>query len=304
MKKQEGGGFEMMDARWFSILLVLAGSSSYGLLSPLIKTAYESGWNEFQITASQMTVGAALVWMLVLIQPKAWINPFKGPWIKLSLVGVFGLMGSTMLYNIALSELDATVAIVLLFQFTWMTIMMESIANRKWPKRNQWWAVVIIMMGTLCSVEVFKADWGRFTYLGLFCGLASAVAYSFFLFMAGRMETHLHPFMKSAVMLTGALPFLYLIYPPVSFFQEGNGSLLLWGLWIGVLGQVLPTIAFMYGIPRIGSTLAAMLGALELPVGIVASLLILNEAVHGVQWFGMLLILAGIGIAEKREAAS
>jgi drug/metabolite transporter (DMT)-like permease len=292
-----------LNSRWFAIVLVIIGASSYGFLSPLVKTAYQDGWNEFQITASQMTAGAALLWLLVLLQRKAWGNPFKGPWIKLSLVGMFGLTASTLLYNTALSEMDATVAIVLLFQFTWMTIVMESIANRQWPKRNKWLAAVIIMLGTLFSVEAFDADWSRFTYLGILCGFASAVTYSFFLFMAGRMETHLHPFMKSAVMITGALPLLYLIYPPVVFFQTGGGSLLLWGLWLGGLGQVLPTIAFMVGIPRIGSTLAAMLGAMELPVGIIASLLILHEAVHGVQWFGMLLILAGIVVAEKRKAS-
>ncbi len=49
--------------------------------------------------------------------------------------------------------------------------------------------------------------------------------------------------------------------------------------------------------------LAAMLGAIELPVGIVASLFFLNEAVHGVQWFGMLLILTGIVVAEKRKVS-
>jgi drug/metabolite transporter (DMT)-like permease len=290
-----------LKSRWFAIVLVLIGASSYGLLSPLIKTAYQEGWNEFQISASQVTAGAVLLWMVVLVYPKAWGNPFKGPWIKLSLVGMFGLTATTLLYNSALAELDATVAIVLLFQFTWITILMESIAKRKWPERNQWLAVGIIMLGTLCSVQAFEADWTRFTYLGLLCGIGSAVAYAFFLFMAGRMDTHLHPFMKSAVMITGSLPLLYLIYPPTVFFQAGSGSLLLWGVCLGLLGQVVPTIAFMVGVPRIGSTLASMLGAMELPVGIVASLLILHEAVHGVQWFGMLLILVGIVVAEKRK---
>jgi drug/metabolite transporter (DMT)-like permease len=290
-----------LNSRWFAMVLVLIGASSYGLLSPLIKTAYQQGWNEFQISASQMTAGAVLLWLVVLIQRKAWGNPLKGPWIKLSLVGMVGLTATTLLYNIALAEMDATVAIVLLFQFTWITIVMESIAKRKWPERNQWIAVGIIMLGTLCSVEAFQADWTRFTYLGLLCGISSAVAYAFFLFMAGRLETHLHPFMKSAVMVTGALPLMYLIYPPVVFVQTGSGPLLLWGLCLGLLGQVIPTTAFMVGIPRIGSTLASMLGAMELPVGIVASLLILREAVHGVQWFGMLLILVGIVVAEKRK---
>ncbi|MCR8636625.1 EamA family transporter [Paenibacillus radicis (ex Xue et al. 2023)] len=288
-------------SRWLAVLLVIIGASSYGLLSPIIKTAYNAGWQEMHITSSQMTMGAVILWVLVLFQRKAWSNPFKGPWIQLSLVGILGLSMCTLLYNAALAELDATVAIVLLFQFTWITIIMESIANRTWPRRNQWLAVAIIMMGTLFSVEIFQADWSRFTVKGLLLGFGSSVAYSFFLFMAGRLKTTMHPLMKSAVMLTSALPLLYLIYPPLFFLQPSGGSLIAWGLLLGALGQAIPTITFMIGIPRIGSTLAAMLGAMELPVGIVASLFILGETVHVGQWFGMLLILAGIILAEKKK---
>ncbi|WP_246079680.1 EamA family transporter [Paenibacillus piri] len=293
----------MGNARWLAVLLVLIGASSYGLLSPVIKTAYNAGWSGMQITSSQMSMGALVLWVLVIGQRKAWSNPFKGPWIQLSLIGILGLAMCTVLYNMALSELDATVAIVLLFQFTWMTIAMEAIITRTWPRRNQWLAVAIIMLGTLLSVEVFQADWSRFTVKGLWLGLGSAAAYSFFLYMTGRILTPMHPLMKSAVMLTSALPLLYLTYPPVAFVQPGAGSLILWGLLIGTLGQVIPSITFMIGIPRIGSSLAAMLGAMELPVGIVASLFILGETVHIGQWFGMLLILAGMFLAEKKETS-
>ncbi|MDF2962083.1 MAG: EamA family transporter [Paenibacillus sp.] len=294
---------QVVIARWLAVLLVITGASSYGLLSPVIKTAYNAGWEEMQITSSQMTMGAVVLWVLILFQRKAWSNPFKGPWIQLSLIGICGLSMCTVMFNSALSDLDATVALILLFQFTWITIVMESVVNRTWPKRNQWLAVGMIMLGTLFAVEVFQADWSRFTVKGLLLGLGSAVAYSFFLFMTGRLKTSMHPLMKSAVMLTSALPLLYLLYPPVSFFQAGAGSLILWGVLLGTLGQVIPTITFTIGIPRIGSTLAAMLGALELPVGIVASLFILGETVHRGQWFGMLLILVGIILAEKKETS-
>jgi drug/metabolite transporter (DMT)-like permease len=63
---------------------------------------------------------------------------------------------------------------------------------------------------------------------------------------------------------------------------------------------VVPTVAFNIGIPKIGSTLAAMLGSMELPVGVVAAFLILGEPVLPVQWLGMILILAGILLSEKR----
>lgn len=44
--------------------------------------------------------------------------------------------------------------------------------------------------------------------LGVLFGLLSACTYSFFLFAAGKVKTNLHGSMKSAVLLTEALPVL------------------------------------------------------------------------------------------------
>ena len=107
--------------------------------------------------------------------------------------------------------------------------------------------------------------------------------------------------MNSAIMLTATIPVMYVLYPPTVFVQENGSELLLWGLLLGFLGQVVPTIAFNIGIPRIGSTLAAMLGSVELPVAIVAAYLIIAEPVNGLQWVGMGLILVGILISENKS---
>jgi drug/metabolite transporter (DMT)-like permease len=109
--------------------------------------------------------------------------------------------------------------------------------------------------------------------------------------------------MKSAVMMTAAIPMIYLVYPPHIFLEGSAVQLLGWGLLLGILGQVVPTIAFNVGIPRIGSTLAAMLGAMELPVAIIAAFLLIGEPVLLVQWLGMILIIAGILLSEKRSKA-
>ncbi|WP_248928971.1 EamA family transporter [Paenibacillus hamazuiensis] len=290
-----------MGARWLAILLVIIGSSSYGLLSAIVKIVYTTeGWSDAQVTPAQITMGGVILWLILLCQPKAWSNPFKGPWIQLALVGIFGLALCTVFYNKSLSELDASVSIVLLFQFTWMTIAMEAIHSRKWPKPNQWIAVGMIMVGTAMSVNVMSADWGRFTAGGVLFGLLAALAYSLFLFFTGKIKTDMHPFMKSAVMVTASLPVLYLLYPPSAPVAGGWGSWLLWGAALGMLGQAIPTIAFNIGIPRIGSSLAAMLGSMELPAAVLAAFFLLGETVHGVQWFGMLFILAGISISERK----
>lgn len=289
--------------KWFCMLLILIGASSYGLLSPFIKLAFEGGHTEGQITSAQVTMGTSIMWVLVLLTPAARRSPFTGPWIKLGLIGMLGLSLTTIFYNRTLSELDASLSIVLLFQFTWITILMECIADRKLPSRYQTAAIAVVMIGTVLSVNLFSVGLEQFSAAGLAFGLASSLSYSFFLFAAGRVESDHHPFLKSAWMLTAGLIVIYAFYPPMFLVGEGGrtASLLLWGLGLGFLGQVIPTIAFLIGIPRTGASLAAMIGSMELPVAVIGALLIVGERVAGIQWVGMILILAGVVLSEIKN---
>jgi drug/metabolite transporter (DMT)-like permease len=290
----------MYKTRWMSMVLILLGAVCYGLVSPIIKLAYEAGWNEGEISASQMTMGMIITWILVLMRRKSWSNPFRGPWIRLSIVGFVGLALPTILYNTTLTELDASLSIILLFQFTWMTIVLDSIVNKRWPTRLQMLAVLIVMIGTLFAVNIFAADWSRFSVKGIVLGLASGFSFSLFLFLIGRIKHPMDSLMKSAIMLTAAIIPIYLIYPPHEMLVNGAGSLILWGLLLGTLGQVVPTVFSNIGIPRVGSSVAALLGSLELPIGLLGALWIVGESVLTVQWFGMALILTGIGVSELR----
>ncbi|MGO4270114.1 DMT family transporter, partial [Paenibacillus sp. TAF58] len=279
--------------RWLAMVLVIIGASSYGLLSSFIKMAYDQGFTDKQITPAQMTMGTVFVWVLILFHKKSWVNPFKGPWIKLGLIGIFGLALTTVFYNIALKELNASLSIILLFQFTWMTIAMDCIVKRRLPRKVESIAIVFILAGTLLAVNVFETNWEQFSLLGILYGLLSALTYSIFLFFTGQVVSTLPPLMNSAIMLTAAMPVMYILYPPTVFVHENGSTLLLWGLLLGFLGQVVPTVSFNIGIPRIGSTLAAMLGSVELPVAVIAAYLLIGEPVNGLQWLGMGLIIGG-----------
>lgn len=292
--------------KWFSVLLILIGASSYGLLSPLIKLAFADGFHDGEISSAQTTLGALVMWLLVLVTPSARQNPFKGPWIKLAFIGMVGLALTTIFYNKALSELDASLSIVLLFQFTWITILMECLVRKKWPTAYQYGAVLIVLLGTVLSVNLLGAELSAISLKGILFGLASAVTYSSFLFLTGRVDSPQHPILKSAWMVTASLIPIYVFFPPVFLFEGGmhSAGLWMWGLGLGIVGQVVPTVTFTIGIPRTGASLAAMLGAMELPVAVIGAFLILGEQVTPVQWFGMLLIMGGVLVSELRSAAA
>ena len=78
-----------------------------------------------------------------------------------------------------------------------------------------------------------------------------------------------------------------------------NGQLFSEGLWVyglllGLFGIVLPIYFFSIAVPHTGSGLASILSAMELPVAILASVLILGEALTPLQIVGIGVILFGM----------
>ncbi|MBW7476277.1 DMT family transporter [Paenibacillus oenotherae] len=293
---------------WMSVLSVLLGASSYGFLSPFIKEAYDAGFTFEQVTLYQTGIGTLLLWIIALVRIKWWRNPFRGPWIKLAVIGIVGLMLTTILYNRALERLDASLAIVLLFQFTWITILLDSIRRRTWPGKFRIIAIIVVMAGTLLAVGLLEAKVANMDAAGVAFGLLAAVTYSLFLWLTGLVQEEMDPVIKSAVMMSAGFLLVALLYGSKAVHDGADGSLLGWGLLLGVLGQVIPTILFNIGIPTVGSSLAALLGSMELPVAAIAAWLILGEYLSGWKVAGIALILAGIVIAElpsgEREGRS
>lgn len=301
MKSIERSLFIMNLQRAVAIILVLCGAASYGFLSPMIKLAYNQGFGVQQITLTQVTISCIMIWLFVIFHRKSWQNPFKGPWIKLGLIGVFGLAMTTFLFNMCLTYLDVSFAIVLLFQFTWITVLMNCISQKRWPRAQEVWAVLIILLGTIFAVDLEAYERINFNPMGIILGLGSAICYAWFLFMMDKVKSEFTSLMKSALMLTLAIPVMYILYIPSLDSLNLSPALVLWGIVLGLLGQIIPTISFNLAIPRIGSSLSAILGAVELPVAVVSAFFILHEPVSWTQWTGIIIILMGIVISEKKS---
>ncbi|WP_195576542.1 EamA family transporter [Paenibacillus sp. 1001270B_150601_E10] len=290
---------------WLSVILVLIGACSYGFVATTVKLAYADGFTVPQVTVAMSTTGAVVLWLMVLLRPKSWRNPFGGGGWKLLFIGIFGMSLTTIFYNTTLQKLDASLAIILLFQFTWITLVLDCISRKVWPNRYQWLSIAIVLFGTALAVGISEESFARFTLSGVILGLLSALTYSLFLWLTGYIKTDHDPVIRSAVTLTGVLIVIYCIYIP--FIAGGLtipasvGKLLLWALLIGTLSYIIPTVTMNFGIPKIGSSLASMICAMELPVVTIVAYALLNEKVTMLQWLGILFILAGIVIAEQKN---
>jgi len=283
-----------------SVVLVLLGACSYGVLSTFVKLAYADGYDTGHVTGSQMLFGALMLWVLAWPYRRRWP---RLPWREVAKIAAAGsLVGVTgIFYYASLRYIPASIAIVLLFQFTWIGVLLEVLTTRKAPHLMKGASVAVLLVGTVLASGLYEGELERLPVPGLVLGLLSAVSYALFIYLSGRVAPTVSPWLRSPIMITGSFVATILVFPP-TFLVDGSltRSLALWGFLLALFGAVLPTLFFTYGVPHIGPGLASILGSAELPTAVLMSRFVLGEEVSLWQWLGVALILFGIGVAELK----
>lgn len=274
---------------------ILLGACSFGILSVIVKLAYEQGFSVSEVIGSQYLFGFIFVCIPFLFMK-------KGFFIKdVAYLCVAGITASLtgLLYGKSLETLPASLAVILLFQFTWIGILIEGIADRRLPSKAKLFSVFVLFIGTLLAGGVFSGHIEGYTLHGLIYGILAAISFSLFIFVSGRVAVELPSITRSFFISLGALIFLLLVLSP-DFVVNGSLGDGLWryGSLLGFFGVLLPVLLFSIGTPKIGGGLATILGAAELPTAIIASVLILNEKVTLIQVIGILVIIIGIAIPQ------
>lgn len=308
MKDQFIGGF-----------LVLLGAMSFGILSNIVKTAYKLGYTVGQVTIVQTFFGMLILWILYFVfqskkqkttlstQTEA-ISYSKLEPFKVILSGICpGLVG--ILYYECVERVPASIAIILLMQYLWLSVFIDFLVFKQKPTRLQIIAVIIIILGSVLAAglinvhSVTKSNLiEHYDYVtGCIFGFAAAFANCLFLIVSNRVGNQLPALKKSALMITGAFILTFIIFPPLFIFDVSfTDKIYLFGIVLALLGTVIPPYLYSVGIPKVGLSISAILTAVELPVAVCASYFYLKEQITFLQWIGVLVILIAIVMANVK----
>ncbi|WP_064094242.1 EamA family transporter [Rossellomorea aquimaris] len=279
-------------------LCVLIGASSYGIHAAVVKIGFAKGYTVTEVTGIQYLFGLIMLCLAFLFTKKVklsmkQLNSLLGIGILLSITGIF--------YGLSLHEVPASIAVVMLFQFTWIGLVIESIYMKKWPSTKKLVSVLLLWMGTLLAGGVGAP--GGFQWsgniLGIFYGFVAAITFALFLFFSGKVAKGVPTIQKSMVITLGGVIVVFLAFQP-SFIQEPVGIIEMadFGLLVAIFGSILPVIFFAVGTPHLDSSISTIVGAAELPAAILAAMWILHEHVALLQFIGIFLILLGIAIPQ------
>ncbi|MFS0576921.1 DMT family transporter [Sporosarcina sp. 179-K 3D1 HS] len=278
--------------QWMYPLFVIIGASSYGILSTIIKLAILDGYTAAEAVTSQYFIGFVLALLIFAVTHRS-IPKFGGGW-TLVLAGLLTAITGTV-YGQAVSYMPASLAVVMLFQFTWIGMLFDCVANRRLPKRIEVISLFFLFGGTILAAGVIDADISAIPWQGWAWGMAAAVSFASFIMVNQRQVTGMDTITRLFFMsFFAAIATAFLQTPEIVW----NGTLLsgLWtyGLILGAFGIVLPIFLFSIGVPRVGTGTAAILSAVELPVAVTASVILLHEALTLLQVAGIIIILGGM----------
>lgn len=277
-------------------LFIFLGACSYGILASIVKLGLQAGHTVHELTGSQYLFG-----LLLLLLSFPFIKKTK---ITLKQTAALLITGASLsltgiLYGMSLDRNPASIAVVLLFQFTWIGILIEALYEKKRPSNAKIISAILLIIGTVFASNLLASSAHSIKADGLIYGLLSAVTFASFIFASGKAGKGIPGIQRSIFITLGGLLLVAAVSGPLLI----SGEIQLQGLWkFGLLtalfGAIFPIIFFAIGSPHIDSGLATIIGSAELPAAVAAAMLLLGERITEVQTFGIILILIGISIPQ------
>ena len=300
------------------VLFVGLGASIYGMLATFVKMSYKDGFTTSEVTTAQFVLGFLGLLILNVIQTKTSKKQLSKPGrkeIKMLMITGTSLGFTSLFYYIAVQYINVSIAIVLLMQSVWFSVVVESFIAKKFPNARKVIATIIVLIGTVLATNLINMevdiDWH-----GIFWGLLAAASFTMTMFTSNTLATHLPVLRKSITMLSGGMVIvmLFLFFAQIgplyfdglkSFylnFTENTAHIrpfdysIFWtyGFILALFGTVIPPILFNLGFPNAGLGLGSIISSLELPVSVTMAFMLLGEKVLLIQWGGIVLILMAI----------
>lgn len=277
------------------IFMVLLGGAMYGTMSSFVKLSYSWGYNAAEISFSQAALAAIILGIFALVTRKNDKEKFNRKDL-LSLLLTGSAIGLTnFLYYQSVHYISASLAIVILMQFTWFSLLLEWIIFSKRPSRSELLTVFFILIGTVMAGNLLNTEAQSFSLKGILLALFSSLTYAIYIVANGRTGKDMCWQSKSMVIMLGSAITIFLINSRTIISENHfGGDFMLWVIFLAVIGTTIPTALFATGIPKIGAGISSILMTVELPVAVLCASIVLGEHISPLQIAGIMVMLGTI----------
>src|SRR6266498_5876309 len=276
------------------ILFIAISAASFGTLAIFGRFLYADGLDTF--TMLFLRFGCAALFMLVILLGRREKFPRGKILLQLIGMGALGYVGQSFSYLTAIQYASAGLVALLLYLYPMFVFILSMIVLHEkvtWIKIT---ALILALIGTALTVDPAGGQLN-----GILLAISAALIYSVYIIVGTNVMKYVSAVQSSFVIFAsaGAVYGILSTVRGVHFPTTNIG-------WLGVTGIVLiatviPVVAFLAGLERIGPTNAAMLSTLEPVVTVLLATWIFGERLQSIVLFGGGMILMAVIMLTRGE---
>ncbi len=287
---------------------VTIGAISYGIPATIYNTAFKNGVTSGVLLCGMFLLGFIMFFVLVKILANNH-KILKITKLKVIISGSSIALTNTF-YMISLIHTSVAVSAVLLMQSVWISILIACFVNKTMPSLYQICVVGCIIFGTILATDLLNQNI-KFSYLGAFLALLSAITYAFTIQFTKNLALNLDPIIKAKFMCFGAFLTIFIIFIILNIFGFNSDlknldfkmleKSFIFSLLAAFFSLIVPLVTFSYYMKKLRPGIGEIITSVELPSAIFFAYVFLNQNVNLTQIIGVLIILISVIFANYEK---
>ena len=276
------------------ILLIAVSAASFGTLAIFGRFLYAEGLDTFTMLSLRFGLAALLMTIILFVRREK----FPRGKILLQLIGMgaLGYVGQSFSYLTAIQYASAGLVALLLYLYPIFVFTLSVMVLRERVTWIKVAALILALTGTALTVDPAGGQ-----LPGILLAICAALIYSVYIIVGTNVMKHVSPVQSSTVIFASAGAVYGTLMAANGPHLPASGS-----GWLGIAGIVLiatviPVVAFLSGLERIGPTNAAMLSTLEPVVTVLLAAWIFEERLKSILILGGGLILMAAMLSTRGE---
>ena len=281
-------------SRLIGMMLVALSAAGFGTLPLFGRYAYADDMDALTILFFRFSLAASLMLALLILRREH--LPRGAALLRLIGMGALGYVGQAFAYLTALKYASAGLVALLLYLYPVFVALLAALVLHEPLTGVKGLALGLALVGTALTVGPAGGQ-----ALGTLLAVAAAAIYSVYIIVGTHVMKHVSAVQSSAVIFAaaGVTSGVLMVVNGPRLPATGAGWTAITS--IVLIATVLPVVAFLSGLERIGPTNAAMLSTLEPVVTVLLATWWLNETLKPVTWLGGGLILIAVLLLTHSE---
>lgn len=283
-----------MNQRASGTLFVMASSLGFAVVPTITKTAYDEGANALGVMTPRFVLAAILITAIRLVFGRKQGWPELKLIIAMLLIGAIGVTSVSLLYFLAIDQIDSSLAIVLWYAYPVVVLLLAWIFEKKRPSAS----IVIPLILTLTGIAISAGQVAGGNTTAIILVVSSSLIFAFYITVLSKVTQKMSLLTGASILNIGtSIGYITVsLFATHSFAPVFPTNTKVWLLIVGaaVVGTTLPFLFSLAALQRIPPGMYSVITTLEPVWHIIMGVIFLGEIMTNNRIVGAALTVGGL----------